>query len=127
MRDPRRITLVVRGAAAPSRPWDASPKAANHIIFVGAFPMLSFVLDHASQDVERLLIDGTATPAEFLELLATLPSTFLGDVLLVRDNENSFLSTTGRADGRLLYSLTQADLQFYLETLGLVTRAAVAA
>jgi hypothetical protein len=127
MRDPRRITLVVRGAEAPSRPWDASPKAANHIIFVGAFSMLSFVLDHASQDVDRLLIDGTATPAEFLELLTALPATFPGDVLLMRDHENSILSTAGRAEGRLMYSLTRADLQFYLDTLGLVTRVAVAA
>jgi hypothetical protein len=127
MHDPRRITLVVRGAKAPARPWDTSVKATNHIIFVGAFSMLSFVLDHASQDVDRLLIDGAATPAEFLELLTTLPAVFPGDVLLMRDHDKSFLSTAARADGRLLYALTPADMHFYLETLGLVARVAVAA
>jgi hypothetical protein len=126
MHDPRRITLVVRGAEAPSRAWDASVKAANHIIFVGAFSMLAFVLDHASEDIERLLIDGTATAEEFLNLLTTLPEAFLGDVLLMRDHD-SYLSSTGRAGGRLLHALTPADLRFYLETLGLVPKVAFAA
>ena len=126
MHDPRRITLVVRGAGTPSRHWDASAEAANHIIFVRAFSMLAFVLDHVSQDVERLLIDGTATAEEFLSLLTTLPEAFLGDVLLMRDHD-SYLSSTGRAGGRLLHSLTPADLRFDLETLGLVTKVAVAA
>jgi hypothetical protein len=128
MRDLRRITLVSRRRAdAPHREWNICAKAARRIIFVGTFSVLNYALDHVSQDVDRILIDGTATPAEFLELLTTLPSAFLGDVLLMRDKDSSFLSSAGRADGRLLYSLTPADLQFYLETLGLVTRVAVAA
>lgn len=115
----RRITLIARDPEAPSRAWDTSSGAPSRMIFVGGFALLRHALDHASQDVERLLIDETATPAEFLELLSTLPQTFVGDVLLMR-GDTSYLSSAGRADGRLLYALTAEDLQFYLETNGLV-------
>jgi hypothetical protein len=127
MRDLRRITLVSRGANQLPREWNACRQAANRIIFVGTFSVLSFALDHAAQDVDRILIDGTARPEEFLNLLTTLPAAFLGDVLLMRDRDTSYLSSAGRASGRLLYALTPADMQFYLETHGLVTQVAVAA
>lgn len=127
MNSARRITLVVRGIAAPPRVWDTSIQAANRIIFVDAISMLPFVLDHAAQDVDRLLVDGAATPVEFLELLATLPQSFPGDVVLMRPIGNSFLSTAARAEGRMLYALTATDLEFYLETQGLVAVAAKAA
>jgi hypothetical protein len=128
MRDNRRTTLVVRGAQPSSRAWDASDTATNRILFVKAPSMLSFVLDHRSEDVDRIILDGAATADEFLDLLASLPLEFLGDFVLIRSDNNSFISTAGRADGRLLYAMTATDLQFYLETLGLVaTKAAIAA
>jgi len=90
--------------------------------------MLSFVLDHRSEDVDRIILDGAATADEFLDLLTSLPKEFLGDVLLMRSDNHSFINTAGRADGRLLYAMTATDLKFYLETLGLVTtKAAIAA
>jgi hypothetical protein len=94
--------------------------------------MLSFVLDHRSEDVDRIILDGAATADEFLDLLASLPKEFIGDFVLMHSDNNSFISTAGRADGRLLYAMTATDLQFYLETLGLVTtnvaiKAAIAA
>jgi len=127
MRDLRRITLVSRRADQSSREWNVCAQAANRIIFVSTFSVLGFALDHATQDVDRILIDGTARPEEFLNLLTILPAAFLGDVLLMRDRETSYLSAAGRAGGRLLYALTPADLRFYLETHGLVTKVAVAA
>jgi len=127
MRDLRRITLIVRGAEAPSRPWEASKGAVNRLIFAETVSILRGALDHAAQDVDRLIIDGNASASEFLELLATLPQAFMGDVLLVRGGSTSYLSTVGRGDGRLLYALTQTDVQFYLETHRLVVRAAMAA
>lgn len=126
MHDPRRITLVVRGTETLSRPWDSSPEAMNRVLFVRALPMLTFVLDHRSEDVERVLIDGDATADEFLDLLASLPKDFLGDILLMR-GDKSFLSTIGRAGARFLYALKDVDLQFYLATTGLVSKAAIAA
>jgi len=128
MRDTRRTTLVIRGAQSPSRAWDTSNTATNRILFVKALAMLSFVLEHRSEDVDRIIVDGAATADEFLDLLASLPKDFLGDVVLGRDGNKSFLSSASRAEGRLLYALTATDLQFYLETFGLVAmRAAIAA
>jgi hypothetical protein len=90
--------------------------------------MLNFVLEHRSEDVDRIVLEDAATADEFLELLASLPKEFLGDVVLARSGNSSFLSTACRAEGRILYTLTATDLQFYLETLGLVaTKVAIKA
>ncbi len=127
MRDSRRTTLVVRGAPPLTRLWDTSQEAASRILFVKALSMLSFVLDHRTEDIDRIVLDGAATADQFLDLLASLPKDFLGDVVLGR-NGNSFLSAASRVEGRFLYSLTETDLQFYLETFGLVVaKAAIAA
>jgi hypothetical protein len=126
MSDTRRITLIIRGAGIQSRAWDTSSTAANRILFVKALSMLGFVLDH-SEDVERVVVEESASPEDFLGVLATLPHDFLGDVLLIRSGSNSYLSTVARADGRLLYALTAADLQFYMEAHRLVMMEAKAA
>jgi len=127
MRDIRRITLIARGAKAPSRAWDASRNADNRLIFADRLSILRGALDHASHDVDRLVIDGTGSGSEFLELLTTLPHAFVGDVIFIRDGETSYLSTVGRGDGRLLYALTGSDVQFYLETHRLIAKVAIAA
>lgn len=128
MRDTRRTTLVVRGAQPSARLWDTSQGAANRILFVKALSMLSFVLDHRTEDIDRIILDGAATADQFLDLLASLPKDFLGDVVLGRNGNTSFLSAVSRVEGRFLYSLTATDLHFYLETFGLVmTKAAIAA
>jgi hypothetical protein len=120
VRDSRRITLLARGAAAPARAWNVSGNAPNHVIPVDTFSMLPWALDNAKQDVDRVVIDGTASAIEYLEFLAALPHTFGGDVLYMRADGNSFLSTAGRGGDRLLYALTPSDLDFYLETYRLV-------
>jgi hypothetical protein len=125
MFDTRRITLVSRRPNALAT-WNLSAEATNRIIFVDIFPLLQYALDHVSQDVDRVLIDGTATPEEFLDLLTALPSTFLGDVLMIRDDSNAFLSTVSRADGRFLYALNEDDVQFYLQAHELVNQKSAA-
>ena len=128
MRDTRRITLVIRGTGIQSRPWDTSPEAANRILFVKALSMLDFVLDHRSEeDVERLLVEESASPEDFLGVLSSLPREFLGDVLLIRNGSTSYLSTASRSDGRLLYALNASDLQFYMEAHRLIAAEAKAA
>jgi len=127
LRDTRRITLIARAANAPVRTWDASSRAANRLIFVDSFGILRGALDHASQDVDRLFIDGAATEGEFLSLLTTLPGEFVGDVLFVSDQEHAYLSTIGRAGGRLLYAMMPDDVEFYLNAQRLVKKELMAA
>ena len=127
VRDSRRITLIVRDVNAPVSAWDTSERAANRIIFVDSFGILRGALDYSTEDVERLFIDGAASEGEFLALLTTLPEEFVGDVLLVSDEEHAYLSTVSRAGGRLLYSLLQDDVEFYLDAQRLVKKEAMAA
>ena len=74
-----------------------------------------------------MIIDRTATAAEFLELLAHLSDQFVGDVIFIRDGETAYMSAIGRNGGRVLYAMRDDDLRFYLETHGLIASASVAA
>ena len=119
--DRRRITLITRPPSKnPDCYWNMSPGASSRIIVVGSFTVLRYALDQSlsgvAQDVERLIIDRTATPSQYLELLAALPAEFLGDVLYIRDDGAAFLSATGRGAGRIIYDLSPNDLHFYLDT-----------
>ena len=119
--DSRRITLVTRPPSRnPDRYWNMSPDASSRIIVVGSFTVLRYALDHSlsgvAQDVERLVIDRTATASQYLELLAALPDEFQGDVLYIRDDGSAFLSATGRGSGRVIYDLSANDVHFYFET-----------
>src|SRR5438045_1068159 len=113
MNDQRRITLLTRGATTASRTWNLSTKSQNRVIFVNAFSMLPHTLEHTSQDIERILIDCSVSATSYLEFLSQLPPDFLGDVVYMCGEHNSFLSSAGRGGDRLLYTLTPADLEFY--------------
>lgn len=127
--DPRRITLITRSARSPHRGWDTSLHAPNRLIFLKAFTVLQYALARGvaemEQDVERVILDHSSTAADYLELLTSLPSEFTGDVLLIRDDESGFLSATGRGGDRVLYALSANDIEFYLDTHGLLAPAEV--
>ncbi len=121
--DPPRITLIARTAGV-SRSWDDSVGADTRLVFVDSLAFVSHAirraLDVDHEDVARVIVDRIGTPAQFLELLSSLPDHFLGDVLFIRAEGASFLSATGRGGGRLLYALTGSDVDFYLQTMRLV-------
>ena len=125
----RRITLV--NSLDRSRQWCTGDDAPSRIVFGSFFKVIRCTLNgehHASgDDVERVVIDRTATAAEFLELLAHLSEKFAGDVILIRDDGTAYVSAVGRGGGRVLYALRTDDVRFYLETHGLVARTSVAA
>jgi hypothetical protein len=125
MESGRRITLVTRPSNRHAeRAWDFDSDAHSRVIVVGSFTVLRYALEQSmsemAHDVERLVVDRTATAAQFLELLASLPDEFGGDVLYIRDDEGGFLSAAGRGAGRMIYALSQHDLHFYLATHALV-------
>ena len=72
------------------------------------------------RDVERVVIDRSATAGECLDLLARLPDAFHGDLLIVRQDGTGFLSASSRGDGRVLYPLSADDIEFYLVTHGML-------
>ena len=127
--DSRRITLITRNFRSPQRAWDTCLASPNRLIFLKAFNVLRFALARGvaemEQDVERVILDRSATADELLDLLTSLPAEFTGDVLFIRDDEGGFLSATGRGGDRVLYALRSDDIEFYLEAHGLLARVVV--
>ena len=121
----RRITLV--NALDRSRDWRLHDDAPSRIMFGSFFKVIRCTMHRHGEDIERVIIDRTASAAEFLELLAHLSEDFAGDVIFIRDGETAFASSIGRNGGRVLYALRPDDVRFYLETHGLVAPSSVAA
>src|SRR5438105_9188794 len=121
--DNRRITLIARHPSVSNRNWDES-NLRNRLIFVDAFSFLRHAIDRGvnelGEDVARVIIDRTGTALQFLEALASLPHEFVGDVLFLMHDDNGFLSSIGRGGDRVLYALNPHDIDFYLETHGLI-------
>lgn len=103
----KRLTLVVSNQTR--RSWNR-----NGVSFVKSLAELKREL--AAHDVERVILDHSASADQLLHFLAALPHEMTGDVLSVRHDGSAYLSSTGRGGDRVLYVLTASDLDFYLET-----------
>lgn len=127
MIDRRRITLVARHPGVSQRNWLAREDGKSRLIFIESFTVLRYALEHGlrsvQHDVERVIVDRIATAAQYLDFLSNLPGDFLGDVIYVRDDGGAYLSSSGVRGNRVLYQLQASDVQFYLETNGLVEAA----
>jgi hypothetical protein len=125
MSDTRRITLLARGHATPDRDWSRFTTDSTRLVTIESLTVLRYTLEHAvadiDLDIERVILDRSFSPAEYLDLLAALPHELGADVLLIRDDDSGYLSATGRGGDRALYSLQPADVRFYLEANDLVT------
>lgn len=119
----RRISLIARAGTQPDRDWNEAGTDSMRLLAAESFAALRFTLRAgagAQLDIERVIVDRAATEGEFLDLLASLPPDFAGDVLLL-GHEKAYLSATGRGGDRVLYALREIDVRFYLETHELVT------
>ena len=125
MSDTRRITLLARGHATPDRDWSRFANESTRLVTIESLTVLRYTLSHAvadiDLDIERVILDRSFSPAEYLDLLAALPAEFGADVMLIRNDESGYLSASGRGGDRALYSLRQNDVRFYLEANDLVT------
>ncbi len=123
-KDQRRITLVTTDKAGPERSWRSSDDATSRVVFLDSFRLLRSTLQsplvHSDTDVERIVLDSCCSEADYLSLLAELPHQFTGDILMIRSDSTGFLSATGRGGDRILYALSEEDVEFYLETVRLV-------
>jgi hypothetical protein len=106
-----RVTLVVT-----RRPRHAWRRAC--VLMIESAALIDAAV--STFDVERIIIDRTASADEFLHLLTALPSGIAGDVMLLREDGGSFLSATGRGGDRVLYALSPRDVAFYIETNNLL-------
>ena len=131
MTGPQRLTLIARAANKPSFDWNHERSRRGQLAFIETLNALRFAFGPAVNDVgvdfERVIVDRCGDAETFLEFLSTMPLSYPGDVLFLRDDGSGFLSATGRGGDRLLYSLRPRDVRFYLETHDLVTGRAVLA
>lgn len=120
----RRITLILGNADCSAHRWERSSEAPSRTIFVQNLTTLRHALHGAvaelGQDIERVVLDGCASPIEFLELLSHLPAEFVGDVVFVTGQGSGFLSAIGRDGDRVISAFGASDLDFYLEVHGLL-------
>ncbi|HEX8172475.1 MAG TPA: hypothetical protein VF824_18210 [Thermoanaerobaculia bacterium] len=116
-----RITLVASERGKSSFGWsDPSRLALGFVRSVSALKEAVASALTTALDVERVVVDRTGKPDEFLDLLASLPTEFAGDAILIREDGSGYLSATGRGGDRVLYALKPNDVRFYLETHALV-------
>ena len=123
--DTRRITLLARGRSTPDRDWERMTNPMTRLVTIESMTVLRYTLKHAVSDIdldiERVILDRSFSPAEYLDLLAALPREFSADVLLIRGDDSGYLSSAGRGGDRSIYSLSVPDVRFYLEANALVT------
>jgi hypothetical protein len=115
----RRLTLVARGG---SRDWETTDLASSSVMAIDELPELRETVADLwmALDIERVILDGAATASQFLDLLTALPQEFAGDAMMIRNDGAAFLSALSRGSGRVLYTLTAPDVDFYLQANGLV-------
>ena len=106
-----RLTLVV--TQTNEFAWNR-----ENVLCVDSLPRMQATL--GALDVERIILDRSATADEFLILLAELHDDVAGDLMLVREDGGGFLSASGRGGDRVLYALAPRDIEFYLETHALL-------
>ncbi len=120
--DPRRITLVTAGKDLPERGWEYSREGSSRPVFVDTLSVLRWAVSSrvglSYLDLERVIIDRAASPADYLDILSSLAPDFCGDVLYVGDGDSGYLSARGRGGDRVLYAMSAEDVRFYLETHG---------
>ena len=121
----RRVTLISRANATPDRDWDLSAAAPTQICIVDGSGTLATLLrplvTELDLDIERVLVDGGGSAAEFLALLAALPAECPADVLWIGADDSGFLSAAARGGDRVIYALSANDVRFYLEINQIVT------
>ena len=72
----RRITLV--NSLDQTHDWRVDTESNSRIVFATSFKVLRYALEDAirmfTHDVERVIVDRTATASDFLDILARLPT-----------------------------------------------------
>jgi|ERR1051326_5619826 hypothetical protein len=115
----RRLTLVAHGG---NRDWETTDLASSSIMSIDSLSELTLAVADlcVALDIERVILDRAATASQFLDLLTALPQEFAGDAVMIRNDGAAFLSAMSRGSGRVLYTLTATDVDFYLQANGLV-------
>jgi CheY-like chemotaxis protein len=120
----RRVVMSVPGVTLLATPLDESISwnTADRLIqrcTMKDILAVSTAQTFAAMPLDRIVIDGPLPSREFLVLLATLHPSFTGDVLWIHGQGRAFLSAMASPGPRVMYSLREADIEFYVDVHGL--------
>ena len=119
-----RVTLVATASEGAEILWSRAASM-SRLLFFDTIAELRFSIDFAdgvvNLDAERVIVE-SGSAEEFLALLSQIPFSFLGDVVLIRDDRSGYLSAVGRGGDRILYVMNADDVKFYLEVSELVNK-----
>jgi hypothetical protein len=119
----QRITLIARDRAKPPIDWNHTSCMRARIAFIDSIQSLHEAvpaLEELGLDIDRIIMDRSADAAQFLSILASTPTTFGGDILMIGEQGTGFLSASGRGGDRQLHAVSEHDIRFYLEAHDLV-------
>lgn len=95
----------------------SSARPGLQIIDVANYQLLCGAISNVEEfgkEIEQVIFDRSLSSDEILSFLANMPLTFRGDVLAIT-GDTAFLSSVLRGDGRILYTLGKADVEFYAQ------------
>jgi hypothetical protein len=111
------VTLVLYGEDASSIDWDRVDRS-HGVIAMTNYRVCKAALEigirELGKEIVAVIFDRVVGAELFLDFLADLPHEFRGDVLLIGQDGSGYLSSASRGDGRILYTLRESDVDFYL-------------
>ena len=112
------VTLLNSNASWKGVAWNAFDRRLQRCTFKEIL-RASTSQTFGAMPLERIVIEGALESRDFLVLLSTLHPSFTGDVLYIHRADRAFLSA--KADGcpRVMYTLSKADIDFYVDVSGL--------
>ena len=116
------VTYVSATQRRSTMRWRCSPHPGARLLEMPDLAAIQQAIRAGSRhtQVERVIIDGGATATDFLAFLAAVPPDFAADILFVETRANTFLSASGPEGRRVLYSMSEDDLDFYCSVFSLV-------
>jgi CheY-like chemotaxis protein len=116
------VTYVSTAHRQSNIRWRCSPHPGARLLEMPDLASIQQAIRAGSRHsvVKRIIIDGGATAADFLNFLAFLPADFAGDIVFVESKASTFLSAAGPEGRRVLYSMNEDDLDFYCSVFSLV-------
>lgn len=124
---PKRLITLVASPKDKAK-WGCGSRPDDTVIAVPNVGVLrSMIAERSASDgfwIERIVLDRSVSSAEFLVFLTELPDEIQGDVLYVESENRTFLSAAGPEGRRVLYLLTDVDLNFYCAVNALCTAGA---
>jgi hypothetical protein len=118
------VTLVCPAEAEAAR-WSEDARSHNYLVVSDIDTlegMLRSPVMQAAGEVTRVIIDGGAELDRFLLLVATIPETFRGEILFVRQDGSGHLSSREVDNLRTVRTISREEVEIYLRWHNLPAR-----